>query len=140
MRKIERIKKNIEANKSIMKALKADEYYSVDRLISDIQCYINAVKTGRILYTVMSVANSGMSRCVSIKSCEKSGSRFYYRQYNCMLKALGYSIKRGYEDTVRVNGCGMNMLFATNYNLMHTFKRLGFISDKVCAELCQRVN
>ena len=44
MKKIERIKKNIENNKSIMKALKADEFYSIDRLISDIQCYINAVK------------------------------------------------------------------------------------------------
>ena len=140
MRKLERIKTRIEADKDIMRRIR--KYYnSVDGLISDIQTYINAVKSGRISYDVITVSKSGMSRTIRITSCEKSGrGRHYYRQYCCMLGVLGETVVSGYRDTIRVHGCGMNMLFSTNYNLMHTFCRLGFISKKQCKELAQAVN
>ena len=140
MKKIERIKKNIEADKEIMKRINKESFYSVDNLISDINTYIKAVKSGRILYDVVSVAKSGMSRTIKITSCEKAGkNQYYYRQYQAMLSVLGESVVR-YSYTIRVRGCGMNMLFATNYNLMHKFRRLGFISKKQCKVLEQKVN
>ena len=140
MKKLERIKKNIENDKDIMKRIR--KYYNnIEDLISDIQTYISAVKSGRILYEVITVSKSGMSRTIKITSCEKaSKNRYYYRQYCCMLGVLGETVVSGYRDTIRVYGCGMNMLFSTNYNLMHTFCRLGFISKKQCKKLAQAVN
>ena len=143
MKKIERIKTRIEADKDIMKRINKENYYSVDNLISDINTYINAVKSRRISYDVINVSKSGMSRTIKITSCEKHGickNQFYYRQYQAMLGVLGETVVSGYSDTIRVYGCGMNMLFATNYNLMHIFCRLGFISKKQCAVLAQKVN
>lgn len=144
MRKIERIKKNISENKSIMTRLKANKYYSLDDLIKDIRCYIAALKAGRLQYSVLSISRSGMCRNITIQSCERSTwdhkTRYYYRQYNNLLEILGYSIVRGYTDVIRVGGCGMDMLFATNYSLIHTFARMGFISKKECSVLCQKIN
>ena len=142
MKKIERIKTRIESDKDIMRRINKEKYYSIEDLIADIQTYINAVKSGRILYDVITVSKSGMSRTIRITSCEKEKSgknRHYYRQYQRMLGVLGETVV-GYSYTIRVHGCGMNMLFSTNYNLMHTFCRLGFISKKQCKELAQAVN
>lgn len=143
MRKIERITKNIENNGKLVKGLRKIDL-TIERFISDAQTYIKAVKERRISYTVDTVSRSGMSRTIIITSCEKSiynGKRsFYYRQYNAMLEAMGYNIKRGYRDSIRVGGCGMNMLFATNYNIIWTLHRLGFISRKSCDVLAQVVN
>ena len=137
MRKIERIKKNIEADKDITKRINKKKYYGIDALIADINTYIAAVKSGRIRYSVISVSKSGMSRTIEIISCEKGQYGHYYRQYQCMLGVLGETVVGG---TIRVRGCGMDMVFATNYNLMHTFCRLGFISDTQCKRLAQAVN
>ena len=140
MKKLERIKKNIENDKEIMKRINKETYYDIDNLIHDINTYIAAVKSGRISYDVITVSKSGMSRTIKITSAEKSGrNQFYYRQYQAMLGILGETVVSGYSNTIRVYGCGMNMLFATNYNLMHKFRRLGFISKKQCATLAQKV-
>ena len=143
MKKIERITKNIESSKGLMKMLKKVDL-TIERFISDAQTYLKAVKEHRISYTVDTVSRSGMSRTIVITSCEKSvynGKRsFYYRQYNAMLEAMGYSVKRGYRDAIRVGGCGMNMLFATNYSIVWTLHRLGFINRKQCDVLAQAVN
>lgn len=144
MKKLERVRKRIEADREIMRRVNNESFYTIEDFIKDIQTYIKAVKDGRILYTVISVARSGMSRDISILSCEKSryngDTQHYYRQYCMMLKVLGYRVNRGYRDTIKVNGCGMNMLFATNHSLIHKFCRLGFISKKQCGILAQKVN
>lgn len=144
MRKLEKITKNIENDKDIMRRLKNNQYYTLNDLIRDIKCYIAALRAGRLQYTVLSVSKSGMSRNITIQSCERSKwdnkIHYYYRQYNEMLKALGYTIVRGYTDAIRVAGCGMNMLFATNYSLIRSFARLGFISKQERDLLCQRIN
>jgi hypothetical protein len=143
MKKIERITKKIESSKELMKGLRKVDI-TIERFISDAQTYLKAVKERRISYTVDTVSRSGMSRTIIITSCEKSaynGKRsFYYRQYNSMLEVMGYSVKRGYRDAIRVGGCGMNMLFATNYDIVWTLHRLGFISRKQCDVLAQAVN
>lgn len=144
MKKIERVKKNIENDKEIMKQLDKELYYNINDFISDVNVYIKAVKEGRILYHVGTVSKSGMSRTILIQSCERrsyNGKTSYgYRQYIMMLKVTGYTVIRGWHDTIRVYGCGMNMLFATNYNLIHKFYKLGFINKSQCEKLCQAVN
>lgn len=143
MKKIERIAKKIENDKELMRALKKIDL-SVERFIGDLQTYLKAVAERRIHYSVDTVSRSGMSRTLIIISCERSRYngklQHYYRQYNAMLAALGYSVKRGYTDSIRVYGCGMNMLFATNYNICRFACRLGFISRKKCRILEQVVN
>lgn len=143
MKKVERITKNIENDKELLKNLKKVDM-PVERFISDAQTYLRAVKERRISYTVDTVSKSGLSRTLVITSCERSRWEgkisYHYRQYNTMLQAMGYSVKRGYRDSIRVFGCGMNMLFATNYDIVWSLHRLGFISRKQCDVLCQIVN
>lgn len=143
MKKIERITKNIRENKELMAGLKKVGM-PIEHFIGDAQTYIAAVRDRRISYTVDTVSKSGMSRTLIITSCERSRwdgkVSYHYIQYNTMLQAMGYSVKRGYRDSIRVHGCGMNMLFATNYNIIRTLHRLGFISRKKCDVLCQVVN
>ena len=143
MKKVERIIKNIENNKELLKGLKKVDM-PIERFIGDAQTYLRAVKERRISYTVDTVSRSGMSRTLLITSCERwrwdGKIRYYYRQYNTMLQAMGYNVKRGYRDSIKVAGCGMNMLFATNYNIVWSLHRLGFISRKQCDILCQMVN
>ena len=143
MKKVERITKNIENNKELLKGLKKVDM-PIERFIGDAQTYLRAVKERRISYTVDTVSKSGMSRTLLITSCERwrwdGKIRYYYRQYNTMLQAMGYNVKRGYRDSIKVSGCGMNMLFATNYNIVWSLHRLGFISRKQCDILCQMVN
>lgn len=130
----------ITLSKETIEALSKKEYYNEDILISDINCYIEALKEGRLQYLVTKVSASGMSRNILIQSCEKSKSnnKFYFKQYSNMLECLNYKLDRDYN--VIVKGSGMNMLFATNYRLIHIFKEMGFIDELECETLAQGIN
>jgi len=132
--------KKITLSNEIKNNLKKEEYYTEDQFVSDVKTYINAVKSGRILYTVTHVSSSGMSRNINIKSFEGSMSKGHYRNYFTMLRVMGYKSADKYSSNIRVGGCGMNMLFATNYNIIHSFYRMGFINKATCDVLAQRVN
>ncbi len=80
-----------------------------------------------------------MSRDIKITSCEKGEKNYYYREYSRMLEILGFSFNKRTWD-LKVSGCGMNMLFATNYNIMRYLLNLKFINRKECAILEQKVN
>ena len=130
----------IKLSKEVTKRLSNEAYYNEDDFISDCKAYIKAVKSGRILYTVTHVSNSGMSRDINIKSYEGTINKGYYRSYYGMLEALGYSFSRMNRDDIKVGGCGMNMLFATNYNIIHSLYNMKFISKAKCDILAQKVN
>lgn len=136
MKKLERITKNIKADKEISKAIDKESYYEIENFIKDAQEYIKAIKDRRMINNINSVSNSGMSRTIKFLSCEKSKDSFYYRQYSMLFTTLGYSDKNksGY---FRVNGCGMDMIFHTNYSIIHRLQRLGFISKAQCSKLAQ---
>ena len=131
---------NITLSKEIEKRLSKEEYYTKEMLLNDIQDYIKALKEGRLQYLVMSVSQSGMSRNILIQSCEqnKTNNNFYFRQYSRMFEMLNYKLDKDYN--IRVSGCGMNMLFATNYYLIQTFKSMNIISDSEADILAQKIN
>lgn len=131
---------NITLTKEIEKRLSKEEYYTKEMLLNDIITYIKALKEGRLQYLVMNVSSNGMSRNILIQSCEqnKNNNTFYFRQYTRMFEMLGYKLNKDYY--IRVSGCGMNMLFATNYYLIHTFKNMNIISDLECEILAQKIN
>lgn len=130
--------KEIKLSKEIEKSISKNEYYSKEDFIKDCKDYLKALKSGRLQYTVTNVSKSGMSRDIHIQSYEGTMTKGYYRQYSKMLECLGYKIVNWAD--IRVNGCGMNMLFATNYNIVYYFERIGLISRKDCEILCQKIN
>lgn len=98
--------------------------------------YIKAIKEGRMLCSIGSVSKSGMSR--TIKFLEMSGGEgkhFLYNFYQ-FFDALGYT-KIKDSDYFRIGGCGMDMIWHTNYSIMHDLKRLGFIDNDECSTLAQ---
>ena len=126
-----------EVEKNIAKKLK---YYSYEQFEKDAVKYIEAIQEGRMLCIIHSVAKSGMSRVMSFHSCEQSeyNPYFYnYRQYNCLFIALGHTESKC-RNGFRIGGCGMDMNFATNYNIIHNLHRLGFITREVCNVLAQK--
>lgn len=130
----------IELKKEMLKAIDNMDYYTQEDFIRDSKIYIKALKSGRLQYRVTNVSKSGMSRDILISSYEGSMNKGYYRNYTLMLEVLGYKFASKYSSEIKVNGCGMNMLFATNYNIIHTFKRIGLINQKSCDVLAQLIN
>ncbi len=128
---------SIKLSDEVKKHIAKESYYSETDFVNDAKAYIAAVKSGRILYTVTSVSKSGMSRNISVKSFEGKMTEGYYRNYIGFLRALGYKI----DDfgSVKISGCGMNMLFATNHSAIHSLHRMGFMTKKACAVLAQKV-
>ena len=114
------------------------EYYSLEDFVNDAISYVKAIKSGRMLCVIHSVSTSGMSRVLSFKACEKSKSGYRYIQFSFMLRALGYKETRKYSGEFRVTGCGMDMVFDTNYSIMHTLCAMGIISKKECDVLAQK--
>ena len=124
----------------MIKRIESNEYYSKEGFIKDCQTYIKALKSGRLQYRVTNVSKSGMNRDILISSFEGSMNKGYYRNYTLMLEVLGFNFASKYSSEIRVKGSGMNMLFATNYNIIHTFKDIGLISKKQCDILAHLIN
>lgn len=129
--------KTLSENKEFQKNLKKLTHYTMEHFVYDAEKYILAIKERRMLCNIKSVSSSGMSRVLAFHSCEKSSQKnqFWYRQYNCLFICLGYSEK---NNGFNISGCGMDMIFATNYNVIHSFKRMGIINDKECSFLAQQ--
>lgn len=123
----------------VVKNTAKNAYYSEETFINDAKTYIKAVESGRIQYTVLNVSSNGMSRQIAITSYEGTMAKGYYRNYYSFLTALGYRFNKD-RDGIVVHGCGMNMLFATNYNIIGHLKFMGFLTDKKAKTLQQKVN
>ena len=128
---------SIKLSAEVQKRITKESYYGETDFVNDAKAYIAAVKSGRILYTVTSVSKSGMSRHISVKSFEGKMTEGYYRNYIGLFRALGYKID--FFGSVKIPGCGMNMLFATNHSIIYSFHRMGFITKKMCDVLAQKV-
>jgi hypothetical protein len=132
------ILKNIESNKDLMKRINNEKYSSIEDFYNNALRYIKAIKEGRVINSIGSVSSSGMSR--TIKFCECSGSikkRYRYYNFYLLFKLLDFTPVKD-SDYFRVNGCGMDMVFHTNYTIIHVLYRLGFMTKKECENLAQQ--
>ena len=135
MKTIEKITAKIKADSKLSKAILVNSYYSENQFISDCKTYIKAVKEGRMLCNIVSVSSSGMSRTINFRSCEKSPNGYYFRNYYALFKSLGYTEKK---HGFLISGCGMDMIFHTNYSIITRLYHLGFIDKKQADVLRQK--
>lgn len=138
MKNINTITRNIENNKEIIKYINSNEYYNIDRFIADAKRYIKATKDGRMINSIGSVSASGMSRNIKFLSCEKYKHGFNYENYFSFFCSMGYKPTNQRSHCFKIHGCGMDMIFHTNYSIIRTLFYLGFISKKECATLEQK--
>ena len=121
------ITNEVTLSNEVKKAIAKNEYYSEESFINDANNWIKAIKEGRVICNVASVSKSGMSRKLKFLSYEpstyKDEQKGYYRQYNVMLECLGFKFNRD-SWAITVNGCGMDMIFHTNYTIMHQLYRM----------------
>lgn len=124
---------------TITKNLKKINFYNEEDFLKDATAYINAIRENRMINVIGSVSASGMSRTLKFTSCEKNeiNGQFYQRNYFTLFKALGYTPVKN-SSYFRVHGCGMDMVFATHYDIIHDFKNIGLISEEECSKLAQR--
>ena len=119
------------------KKIEEIEQIKIDRFIDDANRYIKAIKELRMLCNINKVSGTGMSRTMKFVECAKNHRRNEHNYLNFMVffRMFGYNVDRnGY---FRVYGCGMDMVFHTNYTIIYKLHRLGFISKKQCKSLAQ---
>lgn len=125
-------------NKELQKDLKKLSHYDTNQFVKDVQAYISAINSGRMCCIIDSVARSGMSRKIGFKSCEMyNDGRASYRNYFAFFVAMGYTKPKN-SDYFTIGGCGMDMVFHTNYTIIHRLHRLGLISKEDCEYLAQQ--
>lgn len=112
--------------------------YTLDSFIHDSKRYIKAIKQGRMLCHIDTVSQSGMSRTIKFLECNGKNGRFNYLNFFSLFDFLGYQKAGKYGDYFRVYGCGMDMIFHTNYSIIHDFKNFGIINKNQCRELSQK--
>ena len=99
--------------------------------------YIKAIKDGRMICSIDKVSASGMSRTLRFVEMAKVGKTHYIYNFYQLFDILGYE-KVKQSDYFRIHGCGMDMVFDTNYNMIHKLYHFGLISKKTCSILCQK--
>lgn len=129
----------INLTETITKHIKKVSFYSEESFLQDANAYIKAIEENRMINVIGSVASSGMSRTLKFTSCEfdEKNKRYYQRNYFSLFKSLGYTPVKN-SSYFRVSGCGMNMVFATNYDIIHNLKHIGIIDQEKCNQLCQK--
>lgn len=124
----------------LINAYNKKEKYNIDFDIFDANAkrYIKAIRDRRMMCVIDSVSASGMSR--TIRFCEmvknKTTKDHQLLNFWVFFKVMGYSPVKN-SDSFRINGCGMDMIFHTNYSIIHTLQSLGYISKAKASELAQ---
>lgn len=132
---------NIAADKDIQKAAKKMQYpLTNEQFLDHANAYLNAIRQGRMCCIIKKVSQSGMTRQIKFNSCEPNANRggFWWRQYIALFKMFGYTEARGHNGSFIISGCGMDMVFHTNYTIVHKLHRLGIIEKEECDALAQQ--
>ena len=113
---------------------------SVDDFIYHGKRYIKAIKEGRMVCSIGSVSSSGMSRTIKFVEVAR-GKRGGQVHYNVMsfyqfFTLLEYTPVKN-SDYFRISGCGMDMVFHTNYSIIGQLQRLGLVEKAVSEKLRQ---
>lgn len=137
MKNLSTIEKNIATS---LKLSNVEKYGSseVSDFIRNAKRYIKAIKQGRVICNIESVSASGMSRNLKFLECSGSiKSGFNYLNFYSLFSDLGFTkVKNSYS--FRVSGCGMDMVFHTNYTIINDLQRLGFLTKKEASILAQK--
>jgi hypothetical protein len=129
---------NSDRFKWLLKNIEKQDYYSVDQFYNDCERYVKAIKDGRIICSIGSVSSSGMSRTIKFLECSKGRNRYNFMNFFSFFKALGYSDARSRDHYFKIQGCGMDMIFHSNYTNIHYMERLRIIGKKQCTDLAQQ--
>jgi hypothetical protein len=138
--KIERIAAKLATRPEVKKWMKSTSYNAPEVLAENLLRYVQAVRDGRVFCIIHSVSSSGMSRNMSFFECAKYSQKMNSGQTHGILNFYSLFLALGYppaKEGFRISGCGMNMVFAVNYDIMHTAARVGAITEKECAKLAQ---
>ena len=135
----DRFLKKLHSNhyKWLLKNIESREYYSIDQFYNDALRYKKAIREGRVICSIGSVSRSGMSRTIKFLECSKGTSQYYYMNFFVFFKVLGYTETRSKDHYFTITGCGMDMIFHTNYSNMHYLHNLGIINKTQCEKLAQ---
>ena len=128
---------NVNSNKEIQKNLKKLYSFNSEDFIMNAERYIKACKENRIFCVIHSVSKSGMSRKLSFyESTFNEDGRGGFLNFTALFIALGYS-DRNKDGKFTVNGCGMDMVFHTNYSIIHSLYNLGMMTNEECEIIAQ---
>lgn len=134
--KLDSIALAIENTEAFKNALIRNKYITADLVVSSLLRFVRATEDGSMYCIIHSTAKSGMSRVMSFHAASKKNHNDRYTHLNfwTLLMALGYpEAGQGF----RIGGGGMDMVFATHYNIIHTACNYGIITDEQCALLAQ---
>lgn len=142
MKTKERFIKKMDSDqfKWLRKNIEKQDYTDIDDFYSHAQRYVKAIKEGRVICSIGSVSKSGMSRTIKFVECSKNTrtGNYNYMNFWSLFKCLGYAEARNSRDYFSISGCGMDMIFHTNYSNIHYMHRLGLINKKQCEHLAQQ--
>jgi len=133
---IKRIEEYLKKHNSGKTGYDIVEFYT---FVDNAQQYIKATKQARMICSIDTVSKSGMSRKMKFLELKKNTrtSQHQLLNFNVFFRAMGYRPVRD-SDYFRISGCGMDMVFHTNYEIIHRLHHLGFITKKTCETLAQR--
>jgi len=136
-RQLAKLIENIRANPAIARRLKGEKYVSPESLADDAVRYLAAIKERRMVCVIPSVSRSGMSRTFTFHEVarHKPGEYGVCNFWSLFRFIGGYPSKEG---RFRINGCGMDMIFHVNYEMVHALHCLGACSGPEAEVLAQR--
>lgn len=128
---------NVNSNKELQKNFKKLYNFTSEDFVINAERYIKACRENRIFCIIHSVSKSGMSRKLSFNEANfNNEKRCNFLNFTALFTALGYS-DRNKDGQFTVNGCGMDMVFYTNYSIIHSLYNLGMITKEECDTLSQ---
>lgn len=128
-----------EIEKLLTKYNKGKQFpVSVESFTDNAKRYLKAIQDRRMVCNIESVSRSGMSRNMRFVEISKRGGSYGHSMLNFfeLFKVLGYTQAKD-SDCFRIGGCGMDMVFATNYSIVGQLRNLGIVTAKRASKLQQ---
>ena len=121
---------NVNSNKELQRNFKKLHSFDSEDFIRNAERYIKACQENRIFCIIHSVSRSGMSRKLSFyESTFNEEGRGGFLNFTALFLALGYSDKNK-DGKFTINGCGMDIVFDTNYSIIRSLFKLGMLTNE----------
>lgn len=131
------ILENIATDKELQKEIKKLSFFNDEQFYENAIRYIKAIRENRVICSIGRVSKSGMSRTIKFMECQMGEKRANWYNFHVLFLALGYKEARSDRDYFTISGCGMDMIFHTNYSIIHRLGHLGFLSEDEVRDLAQ---